>query len=92
MRCCRAAYYGAINFIDDQVGRLIWNLQKGGLWNNTFILFTSDHGEMLGDHNLYRKCWPYEGSAHVPFIIRAPKQMACPEQVICNQPGGDYRT
>ncbi|CAI8035109.1 Arylsulfatase [Geodia barretti] len=69
MQCARAAYYGMINFIDDQIGRLIQSM--GGL-ADCLIVFTSDHGEMLGDHNLYRKTWPYEASARVPFLIRAP--------------------
>ena len=55
MRCARAAYYGMINFIDDQIGRLIQ--YTGGL-KDCLVIFTSDHGEMLGDHNLYRKTWP----------------------------------
>ena len=72
MRCARAAYYGTVNFVDDQLGRLFNYLQRNRLWNNTAILFTSDHGEMLGDHHLYRKCWPYEASARVPYILRVP--------------------
>lgn len=68
----RAGYYGAINFIDHQIGRLLFHLQKKGLWNNTVILFTSDHGDMMGDHNLWRKTYAYEGSAHIPLIVRMP--------------------
>ena len=68
MRCARVAYYGMINFIDDQIGRL---LQFAAL-RDTLIVFTSDHGEMLGDHHLFRKTWPYEASARVPFIVRPP--------------------
>ena len=65
MKQCRAAYYGLINFIDDQIGRLI---QLGFWLRDTFVLFTSDHGEMLGDHNLFRKCVPYEGSSRIPLV------------------------
>jgi len=72
MRCCRAAYYGTINFVDDQIGRLMQYLRRSGLAGDTFILFTSDHGEMLGDHHLYRKCWPYEASSHVPYLVQPP--------------------
>ena len=64
MRCARAAYYGMINFIDDQIGRLLQNV--GGL-NDCLLIFTSDHGEMLGDHNMFRKTFPYEASARVLF-------------------------
>ena len=85
MRCCRAAYYGMVNFIDDQIGRLI---QFTGGLNNCLVIFTSDHGEMLGDHNLFRKTWPYEASARVPFFIRAPKNWDYPEEVIGKSPVG----
>jgi arylsulfatase A-like enzyme len=47
------------------------------LWQDTFILFTSDHGEMLGDHHLFRKTFAYEASARVPFLVHAPKWMEC---------------
>ena len=68
----RAGYYGSITHIDHQIGRLFQYLQKNQLWDNTIILFTSDHGDMLGDHNLWRKTYAYEGSARVPLIIRLP--------------------
>ena len=76
MRCCRAAYYGTINFVDDQVGRLIQYMRRHGLLADTVVAFTSDHGEMLGDHHLYRKCWPYEASARVPMLLRAPSSLS----------------
>ena len=88
MRCCRAGYYGTVNFVDDQVGRLLQFLRRNRLMHNTFILFTSDHGEMLGDHHLYRKCWPYEASARVPFVIRAAETMQCPREVVSDRPVG----
>ena len=69
-RCSQAAYYGMINFIDDQIGRLL-QVMKTELADTVF-LFTADHGEMLGDHHMFRKCWPYEGSARVPFIVSGP--------------------
>ncbi|MCK6470775.1 MAG: arylsulfatase [Planctomycetes bacterium] len=77
LKRCRAAYYGLINHIDDQLGRLQQYMRRAGLWNDTFVVMTSDHGEMLGDHHLYRKCWPYEASSRVPFLVRAPKWMEC---------------
>ncbi len=82
MRCARAAYYGMINHIDDQVGRLVNFMSDTGLLNNTFILFTSDHGEMLGDHNMFRKTFAYEASARVPFFARAPRGWGYPQEVI----------
>jgi arylsulfatase len=50
-------------------------LRKIGVWDNMLVLFTSDHGDMLGDHHLWRKTYAYEGSAHIPLIVRLPKAM-----------------
>lgn len=66
-----AAYYAAITHIDHQVGRLISALKRDGSFDDTVIVFVSDHGEMLFDHGLFRKLLPYEGAAHIPLIIRA---------------------
>ena len=88
MRCCRAAYYGMINHIDDQVGRLINFMRDTGLFNNTFILFTSDHGEMLGDHNMFRKTFAYDASARVPFFARAPNTWGYVEEIQTHAPVG----
>lgn len=85
MHCARAAYYGMINFIDDQIGRLI---QYTGGMRDWLVIFTSDHGEMLGDHNLYRKTWPYEASARVPFLMRAPAKWGYPQESVCQSPVG----
>ncbi len=85
MHCSRAAYYGMINYVDDQIGRLVQ--YTGGL-GDCLVIFTSDHGEMLGDHNLFRKTWPYEASARVPFLIRPPTDWDYPEEVTCQSPVG----
>ena len=86
MRCTRAAYYGMINFIDDQIGRLCQHAR--GLLDECLILFVSDHGEMLGDHHLFRKTWPYEASARIPFFARAPKRWGLPPEQVCKSPVG----
>lgn len=86
MQCARAAYFGMVNFIDDQIGRLFQFAR--GLLNDSLVIFTSDHGEMLGDHHLFRKTWPYEASARVPFLIRAPRSWGAPESVTCGSPVG----
>lgn len=65
----RAGYYGSITHVDMQVSRLIEALTAHGLASNTIMAFTSDHGELLGDHDCFRKALPYEGSARVPLII-----------------------
>lgn len=74
----RAGYYGSIAFIDHQIGRLLMHLQDTDLLNNTVIVFTSDHGDMMGDQNLWRKTYAYEGSAHVPLIVCMPNSFGKP--------------
>lgn len=65
----QAAYYGLITHIDHQIGRFLMAMEEYGVRDNTVILFVSDHGELLGDHHLFRKTLPYEGSAKIPFIL-----------------------
>ena len=68
-----AAYYAMIKLIDDQVGCLLAALEETGQRDNTLIIFTSDHGEMLGDHGLIQKgCRFYEGLVRVPLIFSWP--------------------
>jgi arylsulfatase len=68
-----AAYYAQILLIDDQVGRMLDALENSGQRENTIIIFTSDHGEMLGDHGLVLKgCRFYEGAVHIPLIFSWP--------------------
>lgn len=66
-RATRAGYYGNIAFMDSQIGRLI-----AAAGQNTYIIFTSDHGDMLGDHYMYQKHRVYEGSSHIPLMISGP--------------------
>lgn len=68
LRKCRLGYYAQIAHIDSQIGRLIKNLQYIKEMPD-MIIFTADHGEMLGDHHMFRKTYAYEGSAAVPLII-----------------------
>lgn len=68
----RAAYYGCITHIDHQIGRLLQAINDTGELQNTVFIFTSDHGDLLGDHHLFRKALPYEGSARVPLILYDP--------------------
>ncbi len=72
LKRAQAAYYALITHIDHQIGRFLNALQEHGEYHNTIILFVSDHGELLGDHNLFRKSLPYEGSARIPFILSDP--------------------
>ncbi|CAM3655512.1 arylsulfatase [Erysipelothrix urinaevulpis] len=68
-------YFATITHLDHQISRLITFLKDEGIYEDTLILFTSDHGEMLFEHGLYRKALPYEGSANVPLFIRVGKNM-----------------
>lgn len=70
----RKAYYSCISEVDDSVGRIIEYLRDNQKLDNTLVIFTSDHGEMLQDKGYYSKEQPYEGSVHVPFIVRYPSQ------------------
>ncbi|WP_262677893.1 arylsulfatase [Paenibacillus sp. J5C2022] len=78
----RAGYYGLIHHIDHQIGRLLMYLNKNGLMNNTLIMFMSDHGDMLGDHHLWRKTYAYEGSAHIPMIVKLPASLGRQKQIV----------
>lgn len=73
IREARAAYYGLITQIDYNMGRIFAALQDIGLFHDTLIIYTSDHGEFLGDHHAGAKGFFYEPSAHVPFVLRMPK-------------------
>lgn len=73
----RAAYFAYLAFLDAQVGRLMRLLNRGG-HRNTCAIFTSDHGEMLGDHHLWRKTYAYEASARVPLIVKLPPGFQAP--------------
>ena len=68
----KRAYYACITQIDYSLGLLFARLREMELLENTWIIFTSDHGEMLGDHGLFAKSVFLEGSAHVPMIVRPP--------------------
>lgn len=75
VRRSRRGYYGAVSFVDEQVGYIIAALKKRGMYDNTLVFFLSDHGDMLGDHHHWRKTYAYEGSAKIPMLLRWPKGM-----------------
>lgn len=70
VRRSRQGYYGSVSFMDEQVGRILQVLEQRKLLDETLILFISDHGDMLGDQNLWRKSYGYEQSAHIPMLLR----------------------
>lgn len=69
----RAQYYGMISEADHQLGRVWQALEERGLWDDTFIVVTSDHGEQLGDHGLIQKLGFFEASYHILGIVRDPR-------------------
>jgi arylsulfatase len=73
IRMIRRAYYACITQIDYNLGLLFARMREMDLLKNTLILFTSDHGEMLGDHRLGAKTSGLEGSAHIPMLVRPPQ-------------------
>jgi len=72
IREMRRAYYGNITLIDEQVGAIVEALRRKGVLENTWIIYTADHGEMAGDHGLLAKRVFYEPAAGVPLIVRPP--------------------
>ena len=72
MRAARHAYYGAIAYVDDLIGRLMEALRSAGLAEDTIVILTSDHGEMLGERGLWYKMSFFEGSCRVPLIVASP--------------------
>ena len=68
-------YYGMVKCIDDNVGRILAALRKNGILDRTIVIFTSDHGDLCGEHKRLNKGVPYEGSAKVPFVMYYPKKI-----------------
>ena len=69
-------YYGLMCEVDDNLGRLFAALKSNGDWESTLIIFTTDHGEQMGDHWLMSKLGYFDQSYHIPLIIRDPRPEA----------------
>jgi choline-sulfatase len=76
IRRCRAAYYGLVTHLDERIGRLLAALDAAALGEETVVVYTSDHGELLGEHGLWWKNDFYEQSARVPLIVAWPGEGA----------------
>ncbi|MEZ5826443.1 MAG: choline-sulfatase [Geminicoccaceae bacterium] len=72
----RRAYLAALAYLDEQIGEILDILRETGQAENTVIILTSDHGDMLGDHGLWYKMSFFEGSARVPLVIHDPRRPA----------------
>ncbi|MFQ6098138.1 MAG: sulfatase, partial [Armatimonadota bacterium] len=75
----RAAYYGKITLIDRWFGRIFQAFERRGWWENTLVIFWSDHGEMAGDHGYLHKSAFYSGALNAPFILRWPGRIPAGE-------------
>jgi len=71
----RVAYYGLCRFLDRQVGRVLAALEESGLASDTLVVYTSDHGEMLGEHGWWWKSTFYEGAMRVPMLVTWPGRL-----------------
>jgi len=88
LRRAQAGYFGLIEQIDDLLGELLAEFKRkseeaGRPW---VIVFTSDHGELMGDHYLFRKCQPYEGSSRIPFLIQGSPGLGFVAGATCSAP------
>ena len=72
IRVARAAYYGLCEHVDSLIGKVLDTLDETGLSQNTVVIYTSDHGELAGEHGCWWKSNYYEGSVGVPMIARWP--------------------
>jgi choline-sulfatase len=76
VRAARRAYFGAVSYVDDQVGVLVSTLRQAALDANTVIMLLADHGDMLGERGLWYKMSFYEPACRVPLIVHAPGRFA----------------
>jgi choline-sulfatase len=76
VRRARHAYYGMISYVDDKIGRLMATLEACGLAEDTIVVFTADHGEMLGERGMWYKQSFFEPSVRVPLVVRLPGRQA----------------
>lgn len=74
LKAIAAIYYGMVSEVDDQIGRVLQCLEEHDESDSTIVVFTSDHGEQLGDHGLLGKYGFYDESFHVPLIIHDPRE------------------
>jgi arylsulfatase A-like enzyme len=83
-RRLRANYYGLITMVDNAYGRVLRALEESGQADNTIVVYTSDHGDMMGDHGLMQKGVFYEQATHIPLMIHVP--WLSRRQVFMDQP------
>lgn len=84
----KRGYAANVRFVDEWIGKVLRVVKETGQDNETFVLFTSDHGDAQGDHFLWRKTYPYEISSHIPMLIRWPKYI---NSKSATKPGSVFR-
>ena len=82
VRRVRASYFGLISFVDNLVGQLIEALESTGQRERTLIIFTSDHGEMMGEHGMWMKSSFYEHSSRIPLILADPGESFAGKRIV----------
>ena len=75
-RAARRAYYGAVSYVDDQIGTLLCALADARMADNTVVMLLADHGDMLGERGLWYKMNFFEPACRIPFIVHAPQRFA----------------
>src|SRR5260370_35794336 len=75
-RAARRAYYGAVSYVDDQIGSMLAALAEAGFAENTVVLLLADHGDMLGERGLWYKMNFFEPACRSPLIVHAPRMFA----------------
>lgn len=78
LRDSLAGYYAHITALDEGLGRILRALEEADQEEDTILVFTSDHGDMLGSQGKFRKQWPWDESVRVPFIVRYPRHQRTP--------------
>ena len=81
VRQIKAYYYATISFVDFQIGRILETLDNAGRLDNTLIVFSSDHGEYLGDFNCFGKRAMHDPSSRIPLLVRYPERFAAGQRV-----------
>jgi len=84
VRLIRAAYYAAISFVDYNAGRILAQLDSEGVLDDTLVIFTSDHGELLGDYDSFGKRSMVDAAARIPLLVRCPERFPRGER--CDRP------
>ncbi|MHC4871639.1 MAG: sulfatase-like hydrolase/transferase [Planctomycetota bacterium] len=82
MKDLQARYYGLVDLADKYTGMVIDKLKELGLYDNTMIVYTTDHGDMMGSHGMLNKCVMYDEALVIPFMVRHPEYTAEEKRIL----------